>query len=210
MRKGHERNNNIVQFRPVAGRTYIAFNKPYAVLSQFTQPAESDKSTLAEFGFPPDVYPLGRLDYDSEGLLLLSDDGRLNQLLLKPSGGHPRTYLAQVENIPSPEQLALLVKGVVIKGYKTLPASVELLDAEPELPVRPVPVRFRKSIPTAWLKLTLTEGRNRQVRHMTAAAGCPTLRLVRVAIGRLNLFNLGLAPGEWVRLSGEQLLHSLT
>jgi len=196
-------------FRPRTDRAYIAFNKPYAVLSQFTPADESEKRTLAEFGFPHDVYPVGRLDYDSEGLLLLSDDPRLNSALLDPVGRHPRTYLAQVENRPTPEALTALRKGVMVQGRMTLPAIAKALDTEPTLPPRPVPIRSRRNIPTGWIELTLTEGRNRQVRRMTAVVGLPTLRLVRVAIGGLSLFELGLAPGEWRHLSTGEIRRAL-
>lgn len=183
-------------FRPRLDCTYIAFNKPYGVLTQFTA-AGSERRTLSEFGFPPAVYPVGRLDYDSEGLLILTDDGRLNALLLHPARGHERTYLVQVENIPDERTLERLRQGVVVQNERTLPALAELLAKEPNLPPRPVPIRFRRNIPTAWIRLTLTEGRNRQVRRMTACVGCPTLRLVRIEIGRLSLFDLGLASGQW-------------
>ena len=179
---------------------YLAFYKPYGVLSQFTQPEGSEKKTLSEFAFPPHVYPLGRLDYDSEGLLLLTDDSRLNQLLLDPVYGHARTYWVQVESLPSAQQLTLLSTGVTVQGRKTRPACVRLLNCEPTLPSRPVPIRQRKNIPTSWLELVLTEGRNHQVRRMTAAVGCPTLRLVRIAIGRLTLIgrdSLGLATSQF-------------
>jgi 23S rRNA pseudouridine2457 synthase len=135
----------------------------------------------------------------------LTDDARLNQHLLDPRHQHDRTYLAQVENIPTDEQLGLLRSGVVIEERTTLPAAAQLLSSQPALPERPVPIRFRQNIATAWIMLTLREGRNRQVRRMTAACGCPTLRLVRVAIGRLDLFSLALQPGEWIKLSHEQL-----
>ncbi len=193
-------------FQPAGQCTYIIFFKPYGVLSQFTQPDNSDKRTLSEFSFPKEVYSVGRLDYDSEGLLILTDDARLNQHLLDPGNQHDRTYLAQVENIPSDEQLEMLRRGVVLDQRKTLPAAAQLVPGQPALPERSVPIRFRKNIPTAWIMLTLREGRNRQVRRMTAACGCPTLRLVRVAIGRLDLFSLALQPGEWIKLSHEQLL----
>lgn len=196
-------------FRVRPDCAYIAFNKPYGVLTQFTWPAGSDKQTLSGFGFPPRVYPLGRLDYDSEGLLLLADDPRLNRLLLDPAFRHERTYLVQVEHIPDRSRLKQLEEGIRIGGARTLPARVELLDAEPELPDRPVPVRFRKTVPTAWLRLTLREGRNRQVRRMTAAIGCPTLRLVRTTIGQLSLASLNLAPGQWMELNPDQVLAAL-
>ncbi|MBX9686738.1 MAG: pseudouridine synthase [Candidatus Obscuribacterales bacterium] len=192
-------------FSPKAGLNYIAFFKPYGVLTQFSPEAGSNKRTLAEFGFPKRVYPLGRLDFDSEGLLLLSDDRRLNNLLLDPEHGHNRCYLAQVERIPEDEALEKLASGVMIEGRKSRPAQVRLLKEEPFLPEREVPIRFRKNVPTAWLELTLCEGKNRQVRKMTAAIGHPTLRLLRIAIGRLQLFDLNLHPGEWQKLSPEEL-----
>jgi 23S rRNA pseudouridine2457 synthase len=184
---------------------YLAFWKPYAVMTQFTADG-SDKQTLAAFGFPPDVYPVGRLDFDSEGLLLLSDDAALNSALLQPERGHTRTYLAQVENVPSEESLKALREGVMVEGRKTLPAEAGVLKEEPNLPPRPVPIRERKNIPTAWLELTLTEGKNRQVRKMTAAAGHPTLRLIRVAIGNLWLDELELNPGEWTELNADEIM----
>ncbi len=194
-----------IPFRPDPKRRYIAFNKPYEILSQFTQPEQSSKGTLALFGFPGDVYPIGRLDYDSEGLLLLSNDPRLNNVLLNPNHRHPRSYLAQVEGIPGPDALRRLETGVVIEGRRTLPAQTKLLLDAPPIPPRPVPIRFRASVPTAWLKLTLTEGRNRQVRRMTASVGHPTLRLVRVAIGGLDLLQLLLAPGMWRDLNAGEV-----
>jgi 23S rRNA pseudouridine2457 synthase len=177
----------------------LAFFKPYGVLCQFT-PDQPGQRTLADFGFPPGVYPLGRLDLDSEGLLLLSDEAGLNHRLLDPSSAHPRTYLAEVENIPTPAALETLRRGGIdLKGHKTRPCEAKLLDAPPALPPRDPPVRFRQNIPTAWLALTLTEGKNRQVRRMTAAVGFPTLRLVRVAIGRLAMEKL--EPGRWRELT---------
>jgi 23S rRNA pseudouridine2457 synthase len=192
-------------FRPHADNIYIAFWKPYGVITQFTADG-SDKQTLAAFEFPPDVYPVGRLDHDSEGLILLSDDSALNASLLQPERGHTRTYLAQVENIPTDAALKSLREGVMIEGRRTLPADAGLLREEPDLPPRPVPIRERKNIPTAWIELTLTEGKNRQVRKMTAAAGHPTLRLIRVAIGNLWLDELELDPGEWVELKPKDVL----
>jgi len=174
-------------------KQYFLLFKPYDVLCQFT-PVEGRK-TLADCGsFPPDVYPAGRLDSDSEGLLLLTNDGHLIHRLLEPKFRHPRTYLAQVERVPDEEALRRLREGVIIEGVPTLPADVKLLLGEPDLPARPVPIRFRKNVPTAWLEITLTEGRNRQVRKMTAAVGFPTLRLVRIAIGPVTLW--GMEPGE--------------
>jgi pseudouridine synthase len=175
----------------------IALFKPYDILSQFTD-AEG-RSTLKSLVPIPGIYPVGRLDRDSEGLLLLTDDGRLAHRLTDPRYEHPRTYLVQVEQVPNGEALERLRRGVVLRDGPTRPAEVELLLNPPDLPERPVPIRFRKSVPTAWLKLTLREGRNRQVRRMTAAVGHPTLRLVRVAIGPVTLG--GLAPGQWRELS---------
>ncbi len=176
----------------------IAFNKPYGVLSQFT-PDQPGQRTLAEFGFPKDVFPIGRLDQDSEGLLLLGNEPGLVSRLLEPSKGHPRTYHVQVEGLPEKEALQRLAAGGLdIKGHRTLPCRAQRLDPAPEFPPRDPPVRFRKSVPDCWLEMTLTEGKNRQVRRMTAAVGHPTLRLVRVRIGSLGLE--GLEPGTWREL----------
>jgi 23S rRNA pseudouridine2457 synthase len=176
----------------------IAFNKPYGVLSQFT-PDGSLNLTLAEFQFPPRVYPIGRLDADSEGLLLLSDETALNAQLLHPKRGHGRVYWAQVEGIPTPDALRALSKGMVIQGRKTLPCRAWLLDPQPDVPPRQPPIRFRKTVPDRWIGLELVEGKNRQVRRMTAAAGFPTLRLLRVRIGNFELTDL--APGSWRALN---------
>jgi 23S rRNA pseudouridine2457 synthase len=174
-------------------RDYILLYKPYGVLCQFT--AEAGRESLRSCGpFPPSVYPVGRLDAESEGLLLLTDDDRVRHRLTDPVFGHPRTYLVQVERVPGEEALGRLRAGVEIEGKETRPAGVRLLADPPELPPRPVPVRFRKNVPTAWLEITLKEGRNRQVRRMTAAVGHPTLRLVRVAIGPLLVKTM--QPGE--------------
>lgn len=180
-----------------ASYRYLLFYKPYNVLSQFTPegPAEAPKATLKDYIEVPDVYAAGRLDYDSEGLLLLTNDGPLQHRLTNPRFAHPRTYWVQVERIPEEAALEQLRQGVVIQGQRTRPAIAQLLAAEPDLPPRDPPIRFRKSVPTAWIELTLAEGRNRQVRRMTAAVGFPTLRLVRVAIGSLRLE--GLQPGQW-------------
>ncbi len=168
----------------------IAFHKPYGVLCQFT-PDQPGQRTLAEFGFPAGVYPVGRLDMDSEGLLLLSDEPGFNNRLLDPKAGHPRTYLAQLEGIPTRESIMELERGgIEIQGYRTRPCRARMPDPQPEVPPRDPPVRFRQAIPTSWLELTLTEGKNRQVRRMTAAVGYPTLRLIRVAIGGLKLEGL--------------------
>lgn len=179
----------------------LALNKPYGVLSQFTPEPGSRWRTLAEFGLPPGVYPLGRLDADSEGLLLLSDEAGLNSRLLDPARGHGREYWVQVERVPDAAALARLAAGVVIGGRRTQPARVRRLEPVPDLPPRDPPVRFRKNVPDCWLSLELTEGRNRQVRRMTAAVGHPTLRLVRARIGRLSLGTLALLPGQWRELA---------
>ncbi len=180
----------------------IAFHKPYGVLSQFT-PDEPGQRTLADFGFPAKVYPLGRLDMDSEGLLLLSDEPGLNNRLLDPKQAHWRRYLAQVEGVPDETALRSLRTGVMVQGQKTLPAKAELWDGD--LPPRDPPIRFRKNIPTAWIALELHEGRNRQVRRMTAAVGFPTLRLVRGRIGTFDM-PVDLTAGLWRQLSSDERL----
>ena len=181
---------------------YFLFNKPYGVLCQFSP--SPGKRTLADFGpFPKEMYPVGRLDFDSEGLVLLTNDGGLQHALSDPRFRHPRMYLAQVERIPDTEALQRLAEGIVIDQKRTLPAEVRLLTSPPELPPRPVPIRFRKNVPTSWLEIVIHEGRNRQVRKMTAAVGCPTLRLVRIKIGNLALGDLN--PGEWRELSESEV-----
>jgi len=176
----------------------LAFNKPYRVLSQFTSDG-SPHRTLAEFIFPKNVYPIGRLDADSEGLLLLTDEAPLNEKLLHPRNAHEREYWVQVERVPSAGALGRLAKGALIQRRKTLPCRAWLLNPQPPIPTREPPIRFRKSVPDCWIGLELIEGKNRQVRRMTAAIGHPTLRLIRVRIG---LFQLGdLAAGEWKELS---------
>jgi 23S rRNA pseudouridine2457 synthase len=185
---------------PPAARL-IRFWKPYGVLTQFTD-AEG-RSTLADYINQPGVYAAGRLDFDSEGLLLLTDVGLLNARLTDPAFAHPKTYLAQVERIPDQGALERLRAGVDLRDGRTRPARVELLEAPPDLPERSEPIRFRKTVPTAWLRLTITEGRKRQVRRMTAAVGHPTLRLVRAAIGPITLE--GLAPGQWRALSTHEV-----
>ena len=220
----------------------IAFHKPYGVLSQFT-PDGSPNRTLAEFGFPKDVYPIGRLDADSEGLLLLSDEPEWNGRLLHPRHAHEREYWTQVERIPTPVSLKKLEGGVTAQGRKTLPCRAWLLDPQPEiipsskqnpagrpalagcappenqgapqktcgaqrtalptLPPRDPPIRFRKSVPDCWIGLELVEGKNRQVRRMTAAIGHPTLRLIRVRIGNFRLGSL--PPGRWRTLTTKEL-----
>lgn len=183
----------------------IVFDKPFGVLSQFTSDGSAN-TPLGAFELPKDVYAIGRLDADSEGMLLLSDEKGLTSTLLDPKRSHPRTYFAQVENIPSDDAIAQLCAGVRIKSGLTRPAVVQRLDAAPPFAPRVPPIRERKSIPTAWLSLTLTEGKNRQVRKMTAAVGFPTLRLVRVSIGHLSLLSLrqrGLVPGCAIELDDE-------
>jgi 23S rRNA pseudouridine2457 synthase len=211
----------------------IAFNKPYGVVSQFT-PDGSPNRTLAEFGFPGNVYPIGRLDADSEGLLLLSDEPTWNERLLHPRHAHEREYWAQVERIPTPEALKKLDRGVAVQGRKTLPCRAWILEPQPEIipapvaasrqsaavsskkqsgalcrvaatpqiPPRVPPIRFRKSVPDCWVGLELVEGKNRQVRRMTAAVGHPTLRLIRVRIGNFWLGEL--PPGQWRILTAEE------
>lgn len=180
----------------------IAFNKPYGVLSQFTK-EEPAHRTLAEFGFPDKVYPVGRLDRDSEGLLLLSDEKEWNSLLLEPRHAHWRTYHVQVEGIAGEGTLAKLRKGMLILGRKTRPCKAKLI-CEPAYPTREPPIRFRISVPTSWIELKLSEGKNRQVRRMTAAVGFPALRLIRVAIGAYGIS--GLEPGQWRELGPEERL----
>lgn len=181
----------------------LALHKPYGVLSQFTPEPGSRWRTLAEFGLPKNVYALGRLDADSEGLLLLSDEPGLNSRLLEPQHAHRREYWAQVEGIPSEPTLALLAGGGLhIDDYRTLPCRARLLGAPPALPPRNPPIRVRKNIPDAWLSLELVEGKNRQVRRMTAAIGHPTLRLVRARIGEFPLGTL--APGQWRELTAAE------
>ena len=179
----------------------LAFHKPFGVVSQFT-PDGSKHRTLADFGFPARVYPIGRLDAESEGLLLLSDEADLNARLLQPERGHVRTYWALVERVPLADALAQLERGVSIGGRMTLPCRTWMLEPQPEVPPREPPVRFRKNVPDVWLALELVEGKNHQVRRMTAAVGHPTLRLMRVKIGVLGLGDL--APGKWRALSASE------
>ncbi len=211
----------------------IAFHKPYGVLSQFTNDGSPNRP-LAEFNFPKGAYPIGRLDADSEGLLLLSDEAVLNQTLLHPHNAHEREYWAQVERIPSAEALRKLEQGVVVQIRETLPARAWMLEPQPievgrDTPCAPghdfaasgahgvtrptisprvPPIRFRKTVPDCWIGLELIEGKNRQVRRMTAAIGHPTLRLVRVRIGRFILGSL--APGCWKVLTLEERRSVLT
>ena len=179
----------------------LAFNKPFGVLSQFTS-ERPGQHTLVGFGFPKAVYPIGRLDADSEGLLLLSDESGLNQRLLNPRYAHQREYWAQVERIPNSIVLAKLQNGLLIQGHKTLPCHAKVLAPQPDVPLRTPPIRFRKTVPTCWVGLELVEGKNRQVRRMTAAIGHPTLRLIRVRIGDFKLDDL--PSGEWQELGATE------
>ena len=176
----------------------ILFNKPYGVITQFSP--SGGKATLKHFIPLPGFYPAGRLDTDSEGLLLLSDEPELNERLLHPRHGHKRIYWAQVERVPETAALAKLASGPMVQGRKALPCRAWLLDPQPEVPPRDPPIRFRKKVATAWIGLELTEGKNRQVRRMTAAIGHPTLRLIRVQIGMYTLPG-DLGPGTWKELS---------
>jgi 23S rRNA pseudouridine2457 synthase len=187
---------------------YIIFHKPYGVLSQFTQETPQ-QTTLKQYIDVPNVYPVGRLDWDSEGLLLLTNNGKLQHRLSHPRFGHERTYWVQVERIPDVDAITRLQTGVEIQDYRTRPAKVRLLWEDPPVGNRQPPIRFRKNVPTAWLEMTLTEGKNRQVRRMTAAVGFPTLRLVRVSIAHLRLD--GLPLGDWRDLTASEvkLLHDL-
>jgi 23S rRNA pseudouridine2457 synthase len=171
----------------------IAFNKPFNVLCQFT--GGTGRRTLADFVTEKAVYPAGRLDYDSEGLVLLTDEGKLQARISDPRHRTKKTYLAQVERIPDAAALTLLRRGVKLTDGMTAPAGARLVEEPDWLWPREPPIRYRRNVPTSWLEITLTEGRNRQVRRMTAAAGHPTLRLVRVSIGPWSLD--GLRPGEW-------------
>ncbi len=193
---------------------YLLFNKPYGVLCQFTDNSNPEKPrpTLKDYINVPDVYSVGRLDRDSEGLLFLTNNGPLKHRLSHRQFAHPRTYLVQVERIPDDRALNRLRQGLMIKDYRTRPAQVKLLDNLPLIPPRDPPIRYRKTVPTAWLEITLTEGRNRQVRRMTAAVGYPTLRLMRIAVGvekkekTLTLTLEGLNPGQWRELNRYELI----
>ncbi len=183
--------------------TLIALNKPFGTMSQFS--AHPSRPTLADCVPVPGVYPAGRLDADSEGLLLLTDDGVLQARIADPHHKLAKTYLAQVEGIPDAAALDKLRHGVDLGDFRTLPAKVRAIEAPADLWPRNPPVRYRAAIPTSWLELEIREGKNRQVRRMTAAVGFPTLRLVRVKIGRVDLEALGLAPGEWCEISPDTL-----
>jgi 23S rRNA pseudouridine2457 synthase len=172
---------------------YIIFNKPFDVLSQFTS-VDGAKS-LSDFSLPKNVYPAGRLDKDSEGLLLLTNDGPLIEKLLNPKSEKPKTYWVLVEREPSEEALEKMRNGLKIEDYTTRPCEVKILDPSPEVPPRSPPVRFRKNIKDFWIEVIIVEGKNRQVRKMTASIGHPTLRLIRTKFANLDLN--GLSPGEW-------------
>jgi 23S rRNA pseudouridine2457 synthase len=180
---------------------YLIFNKPYGVLTQFTD-ADGNRPTLKNYINVPSVYAVGRLDQDSEGLLLLTNNGIVQHKLTDPKFHHPKTYWAQVEGIPTSEAISQLEQGVNIQTYKTRPAQVKVLQNQ-DIPPRHPPIRFRAHIPTTWLEITLTEGKNRQVRKMTAAIGFPTLRLMRVQIGNLKLNQL--AIGQWRDLTEQEV-----
>lgn len=180
---------------------YILFHKPFNVLSQFT-PEDGAKS-LGEFNLPPDVYAAGRLDKDSEGLLLLTNDGLMIEKLLNPKNEKPKTYWVLVERVPTEESLEKMRKGLKIEDYLTKPCKVRILDPQPEVPPRDPPVRFRKTVQDIWIEITITEGKNRQVRKMTANIGHPTLRLIRKKIGNLELGEL--KPGEWREIKKDEV-----
>ncbi|OGC06014.1 hypothetical protein A2230_06625 [candidate division WOR-1 bacterium RIFOXYA2_FULL_36_21] len=178
------------------GKIYLVFNKPYGVLCQFTD--EMGRRTLKDYIKIPGVYPVGRLDIDSEGLLFLTNDGDVNSLLSNPRNKVYKTYLAQVEGVPTDEMLGTLRKGVVIKGEKTLPAKVKILRNDPKLWEREKPVRFRETIPTSWIEIQICEGKNHQVKRMTSAVGFPCLRLIRTGIGQFFLGTL--MPGRYTAI----------
>jgi 23S rRNA pseudouridine2457 synthase len=183
-------------------KKYFILNKPYGVLTQFTD-KENRKTLSSLYKFPKEVYPVGRLDLDSEGLLFLTNDKTLTDYLLNPKNKHEREYYVQVEGIPTQKELQKLRDGIILKDGKTLPAKVKII-ADPKFPPRIPPIRERKDIPTYWLSIALVEGRNRQVRRMTAAIGCPTLRLIRIRIKNLLLGKL--KTGEVKEISEKELL----
>jgi 23S rRNA pseudouridine2457 synthase len=182
------------------GLHYVKCFKPFGVLTQFTD--ADARATLSGLVPIPGIYPVGRLDRDSEGLILLTNDGLLAHRLTDPRFEHPKAYLVQVERVPEPDALQRLREGVLLNDGPTRPAEVEVIPEPAELPDRATPIRFRKNVPTAWLRLTIREGRNRQVRRMTAAVGHPTLRLIRVAIGPIGIGDL--VPGAWRELTAEE------
>lgn len=186
---------------PTKNYTYIAFHKPNNVLSQFT--SELNQRTLLEFNLPKNIYAAGRLDKDSEGLLILTDDGSFIKKIADPESKTPKTYWVQVERIPDADALAKLKAGPIINSdYKTLPCQAKIIDI-PDIEERDPPVRFRINVPTTWLEMTIFEGKNRQVRKMTAAVGHPTLRLIRVKIGKLKL---DLNQGEYKTIKPDDIL----
>ncbi len=205
---------------PVNKYRYILFYKPFNVLCQFTDEKHqgTQRQTLKDFISILDVYSIGRLDLDSEGLLLLTNDGRIKHILSDPKFDHQKTYWVQVEKIPDSNALEHLSNGVEIENYRTRPAIINILPEEPNLPPRNPPIRYRKSIPTCWLEITLTEGKNRQVRKMTAAVGFPTLRLVRVGLGivdRKQIYRLrldDLEVGQWrdLTITEEKILQNVS
>jgi len=181
---------------------YLAFNKPYGILSQFT--SENMDETLSNFNLPKDIYACGRLDKDSEGLLLLTNDGALINKLLNPKYDKIKTYCVQVEKIPTPLALQRLSEGVLIGDYQTRPCSVHIIDPSPTVPDRNPPIRTRLNVPTCWIEIKLTEGKNRQIRRMTAAVGFPTLRLIRKKIGKLEIGDL--APGKFLEIKKSDIM----
>ena len=181
---------------------YIIFHKPYGVLSQFTP--EDGARSLAEFNLPKDIYPAGRLDKDSEGLLLLTDDGPLIDKLLHPRHDKLKTYWVLVERVPSEEELSKMRQGLTIEDYVTKPCHVSIIGPQPQLPVRDPPVRYRKNVQDIWIEVQISEGKNRQIRKMTAAIGHPSLRLIRIKLGNLDLGEL--APGEWKEITKSEII----
>ncbi len=199
MNRGSRIKRPVVRAMP-ACRT-IAFNKPYGLLPCFTD--SGGRPTLADYIDVPGVYAAGRLDQDSEGLMILTSDGALAHRITDPLHKLGKIYLAQVEREPNDDALSLLRNGVVLSGQRTRPAEVRVLTDAPLMPDRPVPIRFRKNVPTAWIAITLYEGMNRQVRRMTATVGHPTLRLIRIAIGPILLGDL--PPGKWRDLAPDEI-----
>lgn len=199
MNRGSRVEGPVVKVMPES-RT-IAFNKPYGVLPCFTD--SGGRPTLADYIDVPGVYAAGRLDQDSEGLMILTSDGTLAHRITDPRHKLGKIYLAQVEREPNDDALSRLQSGVVLSGQRTRPAEVRVLTEAPSMPDRPVPIRFRKNVPTAWIEITLREGMNRQVRRMTAAVGHPTLRLIRTAVGPILLGDL--PPGKWRDLGSDEI-----
>ncbi|TAL56550.1 pseudouridine synthase [Pandoraea sp.] len=188
--------------------TLIILNKPFGTICQFSP--HPSRPSLADWVNVPNVYPAGRLDADSEGLLLLTDDGRLQAAISHPNHKMPKTYWAQVEGTPSQAAIQALQAGIDLGDFVTQPCQARTIEAPTTLWPRNPPIRYRATIPTSWLEMTLAEGKNRQVRRMTAALGFPTLRLIRVAIGPLNVFDMQLAPGSWRELAPQTLPLSVT